>query len=181
MQYVVQKWRPGKVENVIIQFSPECFRADVESEVVFQKSIPIMDDSARQKAEKDQETTQSMWRASLRIYRGPPLNSYKAKKAENDRLQKLQREFNKTSARWSHIKREANIAYLEWSNIQLEKISKDADLEIMHQDLKLIELKDSIAMAEKHKKILREFSETTTGNGSMGSGSGKSTSTQGTL
>ena len=159
----------------------ERFRADVESEVVFQKSIPIMDDSARQKAEKDRETSQSIWRATLRVYRGPPLNSYKAKKAENERLQKLQREFNKTSARWSHIKREANIAYLEWSNNQLEKMSKDADLEIMHQDLKQIKLKDSITKAEKYTMKHREFNETTTGNGSMGSGSGKSTSTQGTL
>ena len=117
----------------------------------------------------------------MRVYRGPPLNSYKAKKAENDRLQKLQREFNKTSARWSHIKREANIAYLEWSNNQLEKMSKDADLEIMHQNLKHIKLKDSIAKAEEHIVKHRELNETTTGNGSMGSGSSKSTSTQETL
>ena len=159
----------------------ERFRADVESEVDFQKSIPILDDSARQKAEKERETSKQIWRATLKAYHGPPLNSYKAIKAENERQQKLQREFNNISARWSHIKREANITYLEWSNNKLENMSKDADLEIMHHDLRQIKLKDSITKAEGQIKKHRELNETTTGNGSMGSGSGKSTSTQGTL
>ena len=60
-------------------------------------------------------------------------------------------------------------------------MSKEADWELFDQDLQQIELKDSIAEAMEKLKKTRENRETTTGNGSTGSGSGKSTFTQGTL
>ena len=58
-------------------------------------------------------------------------------------------------------------------------MSQEANWDILDQDLKQIELKDSIAVAEGNIKKFREIRGT--GNGSMGNGSGKSTSTQGTL
>ena len=86
----------------------------------------ILDDAARKKAEKDRKTQKKKLRASQRDYKGPPLNSDAARKAENDRQNKLRRDFNIADARWSKIKREANIIYFGWSNSKLEKMTQDA-------------------------------------------------------
>ena len=73
------------------------------------KSIPILDDSAREKAEKDRKTLSKKLRASQRAYKGPLLFSDTARQAEKNRKKKLRRDFNKADARWSKVKREANI------------------------------------------------------------------------
>ena len=143
------------------------------------KSIPILDDSAREKAEKDRKTLSKKLRASQRAYKGPLLFSDTARQAEKNRKKKLRRDFNKADARWSKVKREANIIYFGWSSSKLEKMSQEAKWDILNQDLAQIELKDSIAVAEGN---IEKFCENRrTGNGRMGNGSDKSISTQGIL
>ena len=88
------------------------FWAEVKEEVNFMNRYSILDDSAREKAEKDRKIQKKKMRASLRAYKGPSLTSYSAKEAENDRQKKFRKDFNKIDARWSKIKREANIIYL---------------------------------------------------------------------
>ena len=116
----------------------------------------------------------------MRAYKGPLLFSNEARKAEKERQKKLREQFNRASARWSKIKREANYIYQEWSNPILENMSKEADWELFDLDLQQIELRDSIATAMGKIKNIRRNGETKTGNGSKGSGIGKSTFTKGT-
>ena len=71
-----------------------------------------------------------------------------ARQAERKRLRKLRQNFNKADARWSKIRQEANIKYLGWSNSKLEKMFKEAKVDLVHQDFTQIELKDSIAETE---------------------------------
>ena len=80
--------------------------------------------------------------------KGPPLFSGTARQAERKRLGKLRQNFNKADARWSKIRQEANIKYLGWSNSKLEKMFKEAKVDLVHQDFTQIELKDSIAETE---------------------------------
>ena len=153
------------------------FRAEVEAEVDFLKTFPILDQSARKTAENDRENLQSKWRAEMRAYKGPLLFSNEARKAEKDRQKKLRKQFNRASARWSKIKRVANYTYQKWSNPILENMSKEADWKLFDLDLQQIELKDSIAEAMGKLKKCCENCETNTRNGSTGSGSGKSSFT----
>ena len=104
-------------------------------------------------------------RDSQREYNGPPLISDTAIQAENDRLMKLQKEFNKIAARWSRIRQEANIKYLGWSNSKLEKMFKEAEEDLVHEDFNHIELKDSIANAEGNNMKFRNYGKTGSGNG----------------
>jgi hypothetical protein len=99
----------------------ESFRAEVEKEFVFLQSFPVLDDGARKKAEKEREILKKKLRNSQRKYNGPPLILDTAIQAENDRQIELQKEFNKISARWSRIRKVANIKYLGWANTKLEK------------------------------------------------------------
>ena len=85
--------------------------------------------------------------------------------AENDRLMKLQKEFNKIAARWSRIRQEANIKYLGWSNSKLEIMLKEAETDLNYQNSSQIELKDSIANAEGNLVKFRDYVKTGSGNG----------------
>ena len=124
------------------------FRADVEKEFVFMKSFPVLNDSARKKDENERKILKKKLRDSQREYKGPPLFSGTARQAERKRLGKLRQNFNKADARWSKIRQEANIKYLGWSNSKLEKMFKEAKMDLVHQDFTQIELKDSIAETE---------------------------------
>jgi hypothetical protein len=143
----------------------ETFRAEVEKEFVFLKSFPVLDDWARKEAEKEREILKKKLRDLQREYNGPPLISDTAIQAENDRLMKLQKEFNKIAARWSRIRQEANIKYLGWSNPKLENMFKEAKEDLVHEDFNHIELKDSIANAEGNNMKFRNYGKTGSGNG----------------
>ena len=69
---------------------------------------------------------------------------------------------------------------MEWSNNELENQMREADWDILEHDIRRDRMKVSITKVEEQIKKHREFKKITTGNGSMGSGSGKPTSTQGT-
>ena len=78
---------------------------------------------------------------------------------------KLRQDFNKIDARWSKIRQVANIKYLGWSNSKLEKMFKEAEVDLVHQDFSQIELKDSIANAEGNIMKFRNYGKTNSGNG----------------
>ena len=137
-------------------------------------SYSILDDSAREKAEKDRKIQKKKMRASLRDYKGPPLTSNSARKAENDQQKKFRKDFNKIDARWSKIKREANIIYLGWSNSKLEKMTEDANLEILDQEVAQLELQESINA--KAVNIKNFQAKRGTGSGNEGNGSDRSNS-----
>ena len=153
------------------------FKAEVESEVLFQKSIPLMDDSGRKKAEALRKNLRSIERAQERFYHGPPLDTTEASEAEDDRLEKLRLKHNQISARWSKIKKQAKTIYLKWANEELKKQLTYMDFDLVQQELirnKKIESINEV-MAKR-----QELYENNTGNGSKGSGSGKTTTTLGT-
>ena len=136
-----------------------------------------MEDSGRKKAEADRENLRSIGRAQERVYHGPPLKSRKARKAEDDRLEKLRLKHNQISARWSKIKKQAKTIYLKWANEELKKQLTYMDFDFVQQELirnKKIESINEV-MAKR-----QELYENNTGNGSKGSGSGKTTTALGT-
>jgi hypothetical protein len=143
----------------------ESFRAEVEKEFVFLQSFPVLDDKARKEAEKEREILKKKLRNSQREYNGPPLILDTAIQAENDRQIELQKEINKISARWSRIRKVANIKYLGWANTKLEKMFKKAKVDLVHEDFNHIKLKESIADAEKNNRKLRNYGKTGSGNG----------------
>ena len=150
------------------------FWAEVKEEVNFMNRYSILDDSAREKAEKDRKIQKKKMRASLRAYKGPSLTSYSAKEAENDRQKKFRKDFNKIDGRWLKIKREANIIYLGWSNSKLEKMTEDANLVILDQEVAQLELQESINAKAETFKIFQ--AKRGTGSGKEGNGSDRSNS-----
>ena len=129
------------------------------------QSFPVLDDKARKEAEKEREILMKKLRKSQREYNGPPLILESAKKAENDRLVALQKEFNRASARRSRVRKMANIKYLGWANKKLEKMFEKAKVDLLHEDFNHIKLKESIADAEKNNRKLRNYGKTGSGNG----------------
>ena len=116
----------------------------------------------------------------MRKYKGPPLISDEAREAEKERLDNLRKQFNRESARWAKVKKEAEISYQKWVNPILMKMSTDADLELFDLVFKQVELRDSINKMDNKIKKNREIHAINTGNGSKGNGLGTSTSTMGT-
>ena len=116
----------------------------------------------------------------MRKYKGPPLISDEAREAEKERLDNLRKQFNRESARWAKVKKEAEISYQKWVNPILMKMSTEADLELFDLVFKQVELRDSIAKVKDKIKKNREIRESNSRNGSTGSGSGTSTFTMGT-
>ena len=143
----------------------ESFRAEVEKEFVFLQSFPVLDDRARKEAEKEREISMKRLRKSQRKYNGPPLILESAKKAENDRLDALQKVFNRASARRSRVRKMANIKYLGWANRKLEKMYEKSKVDLVHEDFNHIKLRESIAEAEENNRKLRNHDHGKTGNG----------------
>ena len=137
----------------------------ITKEFVFMKSFPVLNDWAGKKAENERKILKKKSRDSQREYKGPPLISGTARQAERKRLRKLRQNFNKVDARWSKIRQEANIKCLGWSNSKLEKMFKEAEVDLVHQDFSQIELKDSIENAEGNIMKFRDYGKTGNGNG----------------
>ena len=141
------------------------FQAEVEAELDFLKKFPIMDQTERIKAENLRKIERAERRKDLRKYKGPPIVSDEAIEAEKERLDDLRKQFNRESARWSKVKREAEIAYQEWLNPILIKMSDEADLEMFDLVYDKVKLRDSITkLYEKNREIHASHS----GNGSTG-------------
>ena len=116
----------------------------------------------------------------MRKYKGPPLLTDEDREAEKERLDELRKHFNRESAHWAKVKKEAEISYQKWANPILTKMSTDADLELFDLVFKQVELRDSINKMDNKIKKNREIHAINTGNGSKGNGLGTSTSTMGT-
>ena len=72
------------------------FWRDVEMEFEFLRSFPILDTSAREKAEKERSNTNKFMRETERLYKGPQLPLTRTrKKKEKGRLA-----FEKSSTEW---------------------------------------------------------------------------------
>ena len=67
------------------------------------KSFPIMNDSARIKAEKERASLNKMMRDTQREYKGQPLFSDAEREEENKRQNNLRLEFNRADARWTRV------------------------------------------------------------------------------
>ena len=136
------------------------------------KQFPILDDTERIKEENLRKIERAERRKEIRRYKGPPIVSDEAMEAENKRLHDLRKQFNEEAARWSKIKREAEIAYQEWLNPILTKMADEADLQSFDLVCDKVKLRNSIhdkvklrdSMYEKN----RENHASMTGNGSTG-------------
>ena len=58
----------------------ESFQAEVEKELVFLQSFPVLDDKARKEAEKEREILMKKLRNSQREYNGQPLICHTGRK-----------------------------------------------------------------------------------------------------
>ena len=125
------------------------------------QSFPVLDDKARKEAEKEREILMKKLRKSQREYNGPPLILESAKKAENDRLDALQKVFNRASARRSRVRKMANIKYLGWANRKLEKMYEKSKVDLVHEDFNHFQLRESIAEAEENNRKLQKLAKTT--------------------
>ena len=141
------------------------FKSEVEAELGFLKKFPILDQTARINAEKLRKTQRAEKRKVLRKYIGPPLISDEAREAEKERLDNLRKQFNRESARWAKVKKEAEISYQKWINPILMKMSTEADLELFDLVYDKVELRDSITKGYEKN---REIHAANTRNGSTG-------------
>ena len=95
------------------------FWDDVEMEFEFMKYFPIMDISAREKAEKERAYINKMMRDTERQYKGPLLFSDEVREEERKRQISLRKKFNRADARWSQIREEAELRFYAWANVEL--------------------------------------------------------------
>ena len=63
-------------------------------EFEFLRSFPILDTSAREKAEKERSKTNKFMRETERLYKGPQLSSDEDKEEERKRQVGLRKKFN---------------------------------------------------------------------------------------
>ena len=156
-----------EIDDYAEEENTESFEKEVELELAFLQSFPVsdLDDKARKEAEKEREISMKRLRKSQKEYNGPPLILESAKKAENDRLVALQKEFNRASARRSRVRKMANIKHLGWANRKLEKMFEKAKVDLVHEDFNHIKLRESIAEAEENNRKLRNHDHGKTGNG----------------
>ena len=156
-----------EIDDYAEEENTESFGKEVELELAFLKSFPVsdLDNRARKEAEKEREILMKRVRKSQRKYNGPPLILESAKKAENDRLDALQKVLNRASARRSRVRKMANIKYLGWANRKLEKMYEKSKVDLVHEDFNHIKLRESIAEAEENNRKLRNHDHGKTGNG----------------
>ena len=88
----------------------------------------------------------------------------------------LRIEFNRESAHWAKVKKEAESAYQRWINPILTKMSAEADHELFDIVFDQVGLRDSI---NKKNREMHEMHAIYTGSGNKGIGLGTSTSTMG--
>ena len=144
------------------------FLEDVDMEFEFMKSFPIMDTSAREKAEKERADINKMMRDTERQYKGPLLFSDEVREEERKRQISLRKKFNRADARWSQIKEEAELKFYAWANVELESMiqvkTEDLDLELANLDVARFELEDKIAERESILESLRIIRKAGYGN-----------------
>ena len=120
------------------------FWDDVDMEFKFMKSFPIMDISAREKAEKERADINKMMRDTERQYKGSLLFSDEVREEERKRQINLRKKFNRADARWSQIREEAELKFYAWANEELESMLKtkteEAELELANLDEARFEL-----------------------------------------
>ena len=81
------------------------------------------------------------------------------------RLDEIQKEFNRASARRSRVRKVAKVRYLYWANRKLEKMFEKSKEELKIENFYSANYKKSIADAEENNKILRNHVHGMTGNG----------------
>ena len=144
------------------------FWDDVDMEIKFMKSFPIMDISAREKAEKERADINKMMRDTERQYKGPLLFSDEVREEERKRQISLRKKFSRADARWSQIIEEAELKFYAWANVELESMIKtkteEAELELANLDMARFELKEKIAEKESILESLRKLRKTGYGN-----------------
>ena len=132
------------------------------------RSFPILDTSAREKAEKERSNTNKFMRETERLYKGPQLSSEEDIEEERKRQVGLRKKFNRADARWSLVRDEAELKYYAWANVLLESMIKakteDLDLELANLDVACLELQDKIAERENILESLRKLRKTGNGN-----------------
>ena len=145
----------------------ESFQDEVEQELAFLQQFPVtdLDNKARKEAEIIREIAIKKMRKSKRKYTGPPIVSESDKEAERARKDRIQKEFNRASARRSRVRRVANTRYFYWSNKKLEKMLEKSNEELYRENFLNTHIKKAIADAEENRNTLRNQVHTMTGNG----------------
>ena len=155
------------VDDFAEEEKTDSFQDEVENELAFLQQFPVTDpdNKARKEAEIEREIEIRKMRKSKRNYEGPPLVLESAKTAEKVRLDEIQKEFNRASARRSRVRRVAKVRYLHWANRKLEKMFEKSKEELKIENFYSTNYKKSIADAVENNKILRNQVHGKTGNG----------------
>ena len=155
--------KADNVDEFAEEEKTDSFQEEVENELAFLQQFPVTDpgNKTRKEAEKVREIAIRRMRKAKRKYTGPPLD----KEAEKARKDKIQREFNRASARRSRVRRVANTRYFYWSNRKLEKMLEKSNEDLYRENFLNTHIKKAIADAEENRNTLRNQVHTMTGNG----------------
>ena len=155
--------KADNVDEFAEEEKTDSFQEEVENELAFLQQFPVTDpgNKTRKEAEKVREIAIRRMRKAKRKYTGPPLD----KEAEKARKDKIQKEFNRASARRSRVRRVANTRFLYWSNRMIEKMLVKSNGDLYRENFINTNIKKAIANAEEDRIKLRNQMETMTGNG----------------
>ena len=156
-----------EIDDYAEEEKTESFQEEVEQELAFLQQFLVsdFDNTARKEAEKEREIVIRKMRESKRFYNGPPLESESAKETERFRLNEIQKEFNRASARRSKVRKMANTRYLYWANIELEKMLEKSKEKSKIENFYRTHYQKSVADAEENYKVLKNHVNGMTGNG----------------
>ena len=155
--------KADNVDEFAEEEKTDSFQEEVENELAFLQQFSVTDpgNKTRKEAEKVRDAAIRRMRKAKRKYTGPPLD----KEAEKARKDKIQREFNRASARRSRVRRVANTRYFYWSNKKLEKMLEKSNEELYRENFLNTHIKKAIADAEENRNTLKSHAHTMTGNG----------------
>ena len=146
------------------------FKRDVKLEFEFMRSFgaSTKGEKLRKKAEKQRSAINKMIRDTERKYVGPLVFNDEVREQEKERLENLRKKFKQADARWTLVRKDAELKFYAWANIELEamlRVKKD-DLDMEHAilDVAYLEVVDKMAEREFLREITKDHHKAGNGN-----------------
>ena len=114
---------------------------------------------AIRKIENDRKAVPAVERAAKRAYKGPPLITQRAIKAQNNRQMKLHRQFNKEAAEWTVVRKKAKMAYFIQNNSEREAILENLGFDLIEATMKNDQLREASAQKLAELSKLKALNE----------------------
>ena len=146
------------------------FKRDVKLEFEFMRSFgaSTKGEKLRKKAEKQRSAINKMIRDTERKYVGPLIFNDEVREQEKERLENLRKKFKQADARWTLVRKDAELKFYAWANIELEAMLrvKEDDLDMEHAilDVAYLEVVDKMAEREFLREITKDHHKAGNGN-----------------